>query len=543
MSLPPSNLEFEFEFEFSPPQSPPVRPTKHVADESPTTPKRKRELHDDYSEDHGSPSKRSSPLQQVATPDTPDLTSEESHPEVGASSQTQPLTPMKRSISSGQEATPVTPVKGVNRFHLDSNSSPSGDGFADPSNLASGTASPSLVKPRLIDFTASLKSEASSNASASAATAIGLDSDSTGDGINHTSAIDNDATKKQAATLATPFTRKASPTASASQRFPSDQILRPANPTPNKATAAAVPQKPLSALQKILAIAPQYVPVYVSPDSPVKLRDSKQFCINPPFWKRWPKDQYLALAHYPENFVVSHHTGLNSLRIMRSYKIPEKAAPRIEWKIFQAARATSAAMRYFEPITIDGVESRDGGLVGNNPVALLHVEAGEVFEGREQIITVAEDLANIATDTERIADEFFRHDGSKLANENRYFRFNVPEIGEKGLAESSDEDLIYLEEMTLAYVDKGKTAKELRTCSAKLAEGASVSIIQSIPVHEEVAVPEQMAQPTLEQRFAVLDPPRERDEGTGEAAPWLLSNPDIKSWLRGDESAETSTIW
>lgn len=187
-------------------------------------------------------------------------------------------------------------------------------------------------------------------------------------------------------------------------------------------------------------------------------------------------------------------------------------------------------MRYFEPITIDGVQYRDGGLMENNPVALLHAEAGEVFEGREQIIvsvgtglvltkafdpsikTVAEDLANIATDTERVADEFFRRDGSKLANENRYFRFNVPEIGEKGLAESSDEDLTYLEEMTLAYVDKGQIAKELRTCSTKLAEGASVSIIQSVPVHEEVAVPEQMAQPTLEQRFAVLNPPRSQNE-------------------------------
>lgn len=349
MSLPPSNLEFEFEFEFSPPQSPPVRPTKHVADESPTTPKRKSELHDDYSEDHRSPSKRSSPLQQVATPDTLDLTSEESHLEVGASSQTQPLTPMKRSISSGQKATPVTLVKGVNRFHLDSNSSPSGDGLAYPSNLASGTASPSLVKPKLIDFTASLKSEASSNASASAATAIGLDSDSTGDGINHISAIDNDATKKQAATLATPFTRKASPTASASQRFPSDQILRPANPTPNKATATAVPQKPLSALQKIPAIAPQYVPVYVSPDSPVKLRDSKQFCINPPFWKRWPKDQYLALAHYLEENInlvpFAEQQGLTVEEVQHVYQ-----AVVVEPLLQETDRLAAASQKRIETI-------------------------------------------------------------------------------------------------------------------------------------------------------------------------------------------------
>ena len=294
MSLKPSDLEFEFEF--SPPQSPLVRPTHHNVDEGPATPKRKREVDGDS----GSPSKRSSPLQQVATPDTLDLTAEEAHINDGVGSQTQVLTPMKRSVSSSQKSTPVTLVKGVNRFQLDSSSSSNGHGPTDPFSLASGTTLPSLVKPRLIDFAAGPIPEASSNAGASAATAIDLDSNSTGDGVNHVSAIDNDVTKKQAATPVTPSTRKAFPTITASQRLPSDQISGPANPTPDKATADAVPQKPPSALHKIPTIAPQYVPVYVSPDSPVKLRDSKQFCINPPFWKRWPKDQYLALAHYLE---------------------------------------------------------------------------------------------------------------------------------------------------------------------------------------------------------------------------------------------------
>lgn len=298
MSLTPLDLERDFEFE--PPQSPLLEPAQHNADESPTTPKRKREADSDNIEDRDSPSKRSSPLQQVAIPDTLGLTAEEEPLGHGASSQTQLLTPMKRSVSSSQKSTPVTLVKGVNRFRLDSDSSPNGHGPADPFNLASSTTSHSLVKPRLINSTTSSKSEASRTAGTSAATAIDLDSDGTEDAINHSSAIDNNSTKKQAATPATPSTSKASPTTPASRRLPSDRISRPANPTPNKATTTAAPQKPLSALQKIPAIAPQYVPVYVSPDSPVKLRDSKQFCIYPPFWKRWHKDQYLALARYLE---------------------------------------------------------------------------------------------------------------------------------------------------------------------------------------------------------------------------------------------------
>ena len=300
MPLTPSNLEAEFEFEFSPPQSPLVTPSELVADESPTTPKRKREVDGDNIEDHGSPSKRSSPLQQVATPDTLDHTAEKAHTNGDGSSQAHPLTPMKRSVSPAQKVTPATLVKGVSRFQLDSNSSSSGDGLADPPNLAFGATSPPKVKPRLIDFTASPKSKAPGKAGASAATPINLDSDSTGGEINYQSVIENDVTEMQAGAPATPSTRKTPPTTPASPRLQSNQISRPANPTPNKATTAAAPQKPLSDLEKIPAIAPKYVPVYVSPDSPVKLRDSKQFCINPPFWKRWPKDQYLALAHYLE---------------------------------------------------------------------------------------------------------------------------------------------------------------------------------------------------------------------------------------------------
>lgn len=160
---------------------------------------------------------------------------------------------------------------------------------------------------------------------------------------------------------------------------------------------------------------------------------------------------------------------------------------------------------------IDGIEYRDGGLMQNNPVALLHAEAGEVFEGREQIIvslgtglvmtkafdpsikTIAKDLADIAADTERVADEFFRRDGSRLANENRYFRFNVPHIGEKGLAESSPEGLMYLEKMTLTYVNNAQITEEMQTCSTKLAEGASVPMKHAFPTHEEVAAPEAQA--------------------------------------------------
>lgn len=111
---------------------------------------------------------------------------------------------MKCSLSSSQKATPVTPMKGVNRFQLGSNSSPSGDGLAGPFDHAPGMTSSSLAEPRLIDFTASLKSKASGNAGESAAIpVVDLTAE---DEIDHVSALSKGATEEQTATPATPST-------------------------------------------------------------------------------------------------------------------------------------------------------------------------------------------------------------------------------------------------------------------------------------------------------------------------------------------------
>jgi hypothetical protein len=204
MSFTPADADFEFEF--SPPQSPVIKPTQHPTEESPATPKRKRDNNGENIEDRDSPSKRSSPLQQVATPKTLDLTSESEEGHLNGG-QTQPLTPMKRSVSSTQKATPVTLVKGINRVQLDSHSSPSGDGLPDPSKREPETSLPPMVKPRLIDFKATSKSKASSKVGASTVIpVVDLDSDSIEGDINHDSAMNNGATEKQTATSATPST-------------------------------------------------------------------------------------------------------------------------------------------------------------------------------------------------------------------------------------------------------------------------------------------------------------------------------------------------
>lgn len=132
---------------------------------------------------------------------------------------------------------------------------------------------------------------------------------------------------------------------------------------------------------------------------------------------------------------------------------------------------------------MDGTRYSDGGLLYNNPVQLVYREASEVFPGREQLIvslgtglenirefepsltTVAIDLAGLATETERTASDFYnRHRGT-----GRYFRFNVPQLGQIGLEESTQ--LHDITRLTKNYLNGTEVVDKVDLCAHKLAEG------------------------------------------------------------------------
>lgn len=155
--------------------------------------------------------------------------------------------------------------------------------------------------------------------------------------------------------------------------------------------------------------------------------------------------------------------------------------------IWEACRATSAALTFFDPIVVDGLKYSDGGLIYNNPVQLVHGEASEVFPDREQLIvslgtgvskivrweprllTIAHDLANLATETEKTADDFFRRDGAKAAKAGRYFRFNVPGLGDIGLDESKQ--LHDIETLAEHYLDTPEEGLKVQSCAERLLAG------------------------------------------------------------------------
>jgi len=171
--------------------------------------------------------------------------------------------------------------------------------------------------------------------------------------------------------------------------------------------------------------------------------------------------------------------------------------------IWEACRATSAALTFFESIEVDGTTYSDGGLLYNNPVQLVHGEASEMFEEREQMIvslgtgiagipkrfdprlhTVAKQLAEIATETERTANNFYRRDDGKKAESGAYFRFNVPGIGDIDMDESKK--LKEVKDLTEAYLEVAEISKKANSCAKQLAGGA-YTVLQNVP--DQLALP------------------------------------------------------
>jgi predicted acylesterase/phospholipase RssA len=153
-------------------------------------------------------------------------------------------------------------------------------------------------------------------------------------------------------------------------------------------------------------------------------------------------------------------------------------------KIWEVARATSAASSFFDPIKIGkfGEEFVDGATGANNPVRAMWSEAKHVFLGpRESLESnlkclvsigtgvpslepfgdkmwdIARTLKRIATETRKTA-ESFHQEHSELDEGNQYFRFNVPH----GLEKIGLEDAAVMNQMRLC----GKNLMERESTSS-----------------------------------------------------------------------------
>ncbi|KAI0886641.1 phospholipase [Annulohypoxylon maeteangense] len=188
-------------------------------------------------------------------------------------------------------------------------------------------------------------------------------------------------------------------------------------------------------------------------------------------------------------FVAAHIRDIDAPVCLRSYRnIRQPSASLNRMLMWEACRATSAAQTFFDSIVVDGVNYSDGGLHYNNPVHLVHSEASNVFEGRQQLIislgtgkagpeefnpnllTIAKQLARIATDTEKAANDFARQRGGEDVRNNRYFRFNLENNGKIGIEEAKKIRTIGV--LTEQYLGMEEVSQKVRLCAEQLALGA-----------------------------------------------------------------------
>lgn len=171
-------------------------------------------------------------------------------------------------------------------------------------------------------------------------------------------------------------------------------------------------------------------------------------------------------------------------------------------RIWEAARATSAASTFFDPISIGPNEEKflDGGSGANNPVRHIWGEATDIIdeEGEEgsladnlsclisigtgqpafkpfddTLLGITNTLTNIVTETEATANSFHREQ-SKLFEGKLCFRFNVPRgMGDIGLAETEQRAAITA--MTNDHLQSQVAQSDIKKCAQLLRQRQCMS--------------------------------------------------------------------
>ncbi len=169
-------------------------------------------------------------------------------------------------------------------------------------------------------------------------------------------------------------------------------------------------------------------------------------------------------------------------------------------KIWEAARATSAASSFFDSIEIGDEEFVDGATRTNNPINSIWTEAFDTWRDGDDwrleenvkclvsigtgipslkpfgddLVNIGKTLLAIATDTEALAEDFQRHH-TNLYKEHRYFRFNVL----RGLENIGLEEAAKKKEIRAAtrdYIQTETVFNQLEACALNLNERECASL-------------------------------------------------------------------
>ena len=185
-------------------------------------------------------------------------------------------------------------------------------------------------------------------------------------------------------------------------------------------------------------------------------------------------------------FVCAVPKGQRSAERIRSYRSIDPSANKTSnFKIWEAALATSAAPMYFPAISIQGQTYFDGGLDCNNPVIEVIREAETEFPGArvKAVVSVGTGMGKIeepepflhnvfmsfvqrATDTEGKHEELMedrRYEDLRAG----YFRFQGDlRLGEIDLADAKR--LEEIEKLAAQYLDSREGKALVQSCAARL---------------------------------------------------------------------------
>jgi len=166
-------------------------------------------------------------------------------------------------------------------------------------------------------------------------------------------------------------------------------------------------------------------------------------------------------------------------------------------QIWQACRATSAALTLFKPMVVDDRTYSDGGLLHNNPVDHVHAEASAMFANSDTILislgtgtvattefdpnpaNIAKAFVRIATDAKRSAELYASREDGKAADAGKYFRFNVPGLGSIGLDEANR--MKDIRNQTEIYLNEAEVGKKAKRAVEMISQSESLSVATTVP--------------------------------------------------------------
>ncbi|KAJ6184435.1 hypothetical protein N7519_005736 [Penicillium mononematosum] len=207
----------------------------------------------------------------------------------------------------------------------------------------------------------------------------------------------------------------------------------------------------------------------------------------------------LTMARADVSFVCATSQSTGETVVLSSYYNERRGSDLLNTaKIWEVARATSAATTFFDPITISDEAFVDGATGANNPIQEIWTEAADVWglqlgqleENVKCLVSigtgipslsafgpglreVAQALKSIATETEATASTFCKHH-TGLFQSGKAFRFNVVRGLETiGLEETSKWGNI--KAATRNYVQKEEVRVEIKKCAANLQERECLS--------------------------------------------------------------------